>query len=97
MTLSKYENQRPKVSPPWLELSDLRGALGLTQEDVCQRIEAITDQRVTKGWLSGVEKGHRGVSPEKLAALEVVLKLKPGRLRTAYEPSHSRQKAERAS
>lgn len=89
---SKYDKQRPKVTPPHISLGDLRAALGLTQDAVCTQVAAITNKTFTKGALSAIEGGHRGPSAETLAALEVALRLRPGALKLDREPSHDRRK-----
>lgn len=89
-----YKNQRPKKQPPMVPIRALRIALGMTQEEVCEKVTVITDETYTKGALSGLELGHRGVSAKTLAALEVVYKMPAGSLVTNYEPSHGRRKVE---
>lgn len=91
---SKYENQRPRRNPPFAPLGAIRASHGLTLKDVCTRVEAVTNQPFSVGALSGLENGHRGASPEILAALETALRLPAGTLVTDYEPSHSRRKLE---
>lgn len=83
--------KRQPVQPPLVTLAAHRSSHGLTQQDVCQGVKAITNKTFTKGALSAIELGHRGASAETLAALEVVLKLPPGSLRVTYEPSHDRR------
>lgn len=90
----EYDKQRRKVQAPLVPLAALRAALGLTQTEVCNSVEAITNKTFTKGALSAVENGHRGASAETLAALETALRLQPGSLVVGYEPSHDRRKAE---
>lgn len=97
MPRSQYDKQRPKVQPPVIALADLRGALGLTQQAVCDQVAAITDKSFTKGALSAIEQGHRGASAETLAAIETSLRLKPGALMVTYAPSHDRRKTEDAA
>lgn len=86
-----YENQRRKVQAPLVPLSAHRSSHGLTQDDVCQQVRAITNKPFTKGALSAIELGHRGASSETLSALEVALRLTPGSLVVDYEPSHDRR------
>lgn len=89
---TKYTDQREKVSPPLVPLSAHRSSHGLTQDEVCSSVKAITNKTFTKGALSAIELGHRGASAETLAALEVTLRLPPGSLVVDYEPSHDRRK-----
>lgn len=93
MPQTDYDKQRPKRRAPVVGLADIRGALGLTQTAVCERVSAITDKTFTKGALSALEQGHRGASAETLAALEQALRLRPGSLTVDYSPSHDRRGA----
>lgn len=90
----EYDKQRRKVQPPHAPLSAIRAALGLTQTEVCNGVEAITNKTFTKGALSAIENGHRGASAETLRALEVVFRIPAGALVVNYEPSHDRRKLE---
>jgi transcriptional regulator with XRE-family HTH domain len=83
---------RPRVNPPHIGLAALRNALGLKQADVLAEMETLLGRPFTAGALSGIERGHRGASPEVLGALEVALGLRAGDLVTDYEPGHSRLK-----
>ncbi len=69
-----------------MPLRVLRMALQLRLEDVANRVEEITGDRPTKGALSAIETGTRGVSAELLAALEQAYGLDPGSITTTYEP-----------
>lgn len=82
----RYSQQREKVTPPHISLKTFRIALGLTLHEVTLRVEEITGDRPTKGALSGIENGHRGVSAELLAALERAYNLEPGSITTTYKP-----------
>ena len=84
--------KRKTVTPPHASLGALRNALGLKQSDVLTQMAEILGRPFTAGALSAIERGHRGASPEVLAALETSLGLRPGDLITDYEPSHSRLK-----
>lgn len=94
MAKIEYDKQRRKVQPPVAPLSALRAALGITQTEVCNGVEAITNKTFTKGALSAIENGHRGASAETLAALETVMRLPTGSLVVTYAPSHDRRKVE---
>lgn len=94
---TKYETQRRKVQPPLVPLAALRASLGLTQDEVCKSVAAITNKSFTKGALSAIELGHRGASAATLSALEVALRLPAGSLVVGYEPSHDRRKGEEAA
>lgn len=91
MAQTPYDKQRPKRTPPHVSLADLRSALGLTQDEVCRRVMANTDQSFTKGALSAIEQGHRGPSATTVGALEVALGLKPGAIKLDYQPTHDRR------
>jgi len=86
----RYDKQRKRVTPPHVSLEALRNALGLRQTDVLARMGDILGRDITPGALSAIERGHRGASPEVLAALEIALGLRDGDLVTDFEPSHSR-------
>lgn len=82
----RYSEQRQKQTPPHVSLKTLRVALGLTLDEVAVRVEEVTGDKPTKGALSGIENGHRGISAELLAALERALNLEPGSITTTYKP-----------
>ena len=82
----RYSQQRRKTTPPHVSLKTLRVALGLTLHEVTLRVEEITGDRPTKGALSAIENGHRGISAELLAALERAYNLEPGSITTTYKP-----------
>lgn len=81
-----YLHQRAKVTPPHISLSDLRAAVGLTLDQVCERFTEATGDPLTRGALSGIENGHRGASAAVLAGLESAYGLRPGSIDTQYEP-----------
>lgn len=83
---------RPRMQPPFVDLASVRRLVGLTQTDVCAKVEAVIGKTFTKGALSAIETGQRGASPEVLAALQTALGIHAGDLQTAWEPSHSRRK-----
>lgn len=95
--MPEYDAQRPKVTPPHVGLAGLRKSHGLTQAAVAEQITAITDTPFNPNSLSLIEGGHRGASPEVLAALARVFKLEVSDLLLDYEPSHSRRKMAEAS
>lgn len=82
----RYSSQRAPKTPPHLAVGILRKALKLTLEDVAERVEEITGDRPTKGALSAIENGHRGVSAQLLEALERAYDIPAGSLTTTYEP-----------
>lgn len=94
-----YENERnrKRVTPPLVPLAAIRSALGLTQEALCVKVSAVTNETFTKGALSAIELGYRGASAETLAALEVALRLPAGSLVVGYQPTHARRKHEEAA
>lgn len=90
----RYPEPRPKKSPPHAPISALRLALGLTQEDVCRGVnEYIPEARVTRGTISAIESGAKGVSTAMLAALEHAYGLPEGTLVTEYVPRNRREVA----
>lgn len=94
MPRTDYSKQRDKVPAPLVPLAAHRSSHGLTQDEVCKGVAAITNKTFTKGALSAIELGHRGASAETLAALEVVLRLPAGSLVVGYKPTHDRRKRE---
>lgn len=56
--------ERPKKAPPVVSIRSLRTATGRTLDDVCKAFEEIAGKPLTKGALSAIESGLRGVSPE---------------------------------
>lgn len=85
---TKYDKQRVPRTPPHIPLGALRNAAGLTLDEVCRRVsEQLDDGRgLTRGALSAIEHGHRGASPDVLAALEVAYGLRVGDITTDYQP-----------
>lgn len=63
MSSSKY-TERDRKTPPSVTIRSLRTATGRTLEDVCKAFEEIAGKPLTKGALSAIESGLRGVSPE---------------------------------
>jgi len=86
MANNPYANQRPKLLPPHIALSDLRAAVGLTLDEVCARVAESTGKPFLRGSLSAIENGHRGASAEILAALESAYGIRAGCINTQYEP-----------
>jgi hypothetical protein len=82
----RYSQQREKKTPPHVSLKTLRLALNKSQTDVTERVHEITGDKLTKGALSAIENGHRGVSAELLTALEMAYGLEPGSITTTYRP-----------
>lgn len=87
------KHQRETRQPPFVSLVGIRNMRGLKGREVCARVGEITGKGFTLGALSAIENGHRGASPEVLAALEQALDIPAGSLITSWEPSHSRRKA----
>lgn len=82
-----YERRRPRQTPPHVSLRDLRAAKGLTLDDVRARIaEEHPGMTVTRGALSAIESGTRGVSPVMLDALCSAYGLPSGAITTDYQP-----------
>lgn len=81
-----YSNQRQRRTPPHAALGDIRMALGITLDEVCDRVESATGVRPERGTISAIENGHRGASAELLAALCVAYGMRDGALTTTYVP-----------
>lgn len=81
--------------PPFVELAGIRRLLGLKQAEICEKVAVLIGvPSFSVGSFSAIENGHRGASPEVLAAIQTALGLHAGDLKTAWEPSHSRRKVE---
>jgi transcriptional regulator with XRE-family HTH domain len=85
-TPQKYGNQRARKTPPHIAIGDLRAALGLTLEQVAAAMTESTGHKYTKGALSAIESGTRGVSADTLHALHVAYGLRPNSIRLDYDP-----------
>lgn len=90
MTSSKYAKQRNKVVTPHVPIKGLRIAAGLTIDALAAKVAVFTEKTYSRGSISAVELGHRGASPELLAALERVYGLEPGFIVTEYQPRSRR-------
>lgn len=84
--MSRYDRQRPKQTPPHASLRDIRNALGLTLDQVIERIQEETGRSYTRGAISAIENGHRGASTQALADITLALGLREGALVTTYQP-----------
>lgn len=82
----RYAKQRARKTPPHISLKAHRIALGLSLDQVAERVVENTGDRPTKGTLSAIESGLRGVSADLLAALEDAYSLPAGSITTDYEP-----------
>lgn len=83
---TRYDQQRPRRTPPHVALGDLRSAVGLTIDRVLDRLEEQTGKRYTRGAISAIENGHRGASADLLVQLAIAYGVRPGAIRTDYEP-----------
>lgn len=82
----RYDKQRKRKTPPHITLKAHRISHNLSLEDIADRVEEQTGDRPTKGALSAIENGLRGVSAELLSALEDAYELPIGSITTDYEP-----------
>lgn len=87
--MPRYDHQRPKQTPPHASLRHIRNALGLTLDQVIERIETETGRTYTRGALSAIENGHRGASAQALADITIAFGMPEGALTTTYEPRRS--------
>lgn len=83
---SKYTSQRTPKNPPHVSLHWLRKVAKLDLKDVAIGVGEVTGKIPTVGAISAIENGHRGASPQMLAALETVYDLPPGTIAVDYEP-----------
>lgn len=90
-TGGKYAAQRKKVVTPHVPIKGLRLAAGLSIDALIAKLSVYTDREYTRGAISAIECGHRGASPELLAALERVYGLEPGFISTDYVPRSRRR------
>lgn len=90
-TTPRYGDQRPRRIPPHVSLGDLRMAMGLTLDAVCERVEQESGIRPTRGAISAIENGHRGASVPLLNALEAAYGLREGSITTTYVPREREQ------
>ena len=82
-----YPQPRPMKTSPHLPLKALRERLGYTQDDVCTGInEFMPEAAVTRGTISAIESGAKGVSSAMLEALDHALGLPKGTLTVDYVP-----------
>lgn len=81
---------RDAKHPPYAPLRALRQAAGLTLEQVGERIqERFPEITASRGTLSAIESGSRGVSDLMLRALEYAYGIDEGSLTTSYTPRAS--------
>lgn len=78
---------RTERTPPHASLRVLRKVAGLSLEEVSVRIaKHFPEMEVSRGTLSAIETGSRGVSDLMLRALERAYGLDEGSLTTDYTP-----------
>lgn len=84
----RYERQRDRRTPPHITLRAHRLSLEPvpTLDEIADRIEAQTGDRPTKGALSAIESGLRGVSAELLDALNAAYGFPEGTITVDYAP-----------
>lgn len=83
---SKYKNQREPKTPPYVHIKGVRQRLGFSLEYVTENLKARTGQPHSKGTLSAIENGHRGVSPEYLSHLAAIYGIAEEYVTTDYKP-----------
>ncbi|WP_280265373.1 helix-turn-helix domain-containing protein [Nocardia wallacei] len=79
----------PKITPPHVPIGCIRVAVGLTLDQLIERIEDETGRRYSRGAISAVENGHRGASLGLIAALELAYGLPSGAISTHYRPRNT--------
>ena len=83
----RYRKPPRPVTPPHVSLRVLRKAVGLTLEELGERIKAHAPEfTVSRGTLSAIESGSRGVSPLMLRAIEKAYGLEEGEITLDYLP-----------
>lgn len=93
---TEYDKQRERVAPPRAPIGAVRNALGLTLDQVRERMSEVLGKPYSRGALSALENGHRGASREVLDALEIALGLRSGDLHTEYAPSENTRRSRKA-
>lgn len=83
---TKYERQRQPHTPPHVSLASLRNACGLTIDDVRNRVAEESGEAPSRGTISAIENGHRGVSASMLISLARAYGLPDDAIVTDYEP-----------
>lgn len=83
---TRYDRQRTKRTPPHVSLGDLRAAVGITLDQLIQRIEDTSGITTTRGTLSAIENGLRGGSAELLTGIALAYGLRPDAITTDYLP-----------
>ena len=91
----RYDHQRPRITPPHVSLGDLRMAVGITLDQLCDRVAEVIgeENRPTKGAISAIENGHRGASVPMLKAIALAYGLREDSITTTYEPRTREPKA----
>lgn len=86
----KYRSQRPKKTPPQVSLQTLRRyVLKLTIDEVIERVRQelnAPDLKLSRGHISALETGTRGVSQDLLDALCLVYGIPQGSIVTDGTP-----------
>lgn len=90
---TKYAKQRKKVTPPHVGLQALRTAVGITIDDLIERILDITGVEYTRGAISAVENGIRGASIDLIEGIAAAYGIDPSTIDTAYVPRRPRVRA----
>lgn len=80
---------RTRKTPPHIALGDLRAAVGLTLDQVIERLKQETGREYTRGAISAIENGHRGASAQLLQALCAAYGLRTGAIVTDYQPRNA--------
>lgn len=92
MHTSNKKGRKP-VPSPHISLGDLRRAVGLTLDQLLDRIEANDYPRPTRGAISALENGHRGGSAALLEAIASAYGLPAEAITTTYVPRAHREDA----
>ncbi|ORA62165.1 XRE family transcriptional regulator [Mycobacteroides franklinii] len=77
-----------------MSLGVLRRVSGFTLDEVCDLVAEVTGSRPSRGALSAIERGHRGVSAQLIAGLEHAYSLPTGAISTTYAPRVTPHRAE---
>lgn len=83
---STVDQQRSRVTAPYIPLSVLRKKMRLTLAMVCERIAEETGVHHDRSTISAIENGLRGASADMIQALASAYEIDPAVIDTNYAP-----------
>lgn len=85
-TSAKYTQKQKPVTPPHVSLGTLRKVAGLTIAQLIIRIETATGNTYSRGAVSAMESGIRGVSVQFITDLAAAYGVDRSAITTTYLP-----------